>query len=99
MELPESNNISETNYEDPKKQTREDRSDETFDRDEVDNNYIINKDDSDGAEGVDQFSDEEICNGVPRMEIAVAFKNAAFTWGKRSDMLLEVDDLDIPAGK
>ncbi|CAD0196745.1 unnamed protein product [Chrysodeixis includens] len=100
LELPESNNVSEHNYEEPKKQRSEDRNDETFiDRDEVDNNYIINKDDSDGGEGVDQFSDEEIYNGVPRMEIAVTFKNAAFTWGKRSDMLLEVDDLDIPAGK
>lgn len=73
---------------------------EVSDKDEVDNNEALGKDDSDGAECVDQFSDDEANNGPTRInEHMVSFKNAALTWGKSNDMLLELDDLDIPSGK
>ena len=100
MELPESNNINEE-VEDQKKTTKEDKNQETFiDRNEVNDTYVISKDEPDGAESVDQFSDDEVFSmPTRRAESLVTFRNAAFTWGKRSDMLLEVDDLEIPAGK
>lgn len=102
MELPESNNIDESkDDEDQKKTTKDDRNLEAFiDRNEVTDTYIINKDEPDGPESMDQFSDDEVFSmPTRRPESLVTFRNAAFTWGKRSDMLLEVDDLEIPAGE
>lgn len=102
MELPESNNVNECNdNEDQKKTTKEERNQETYiARNEVNDTYIINKDEPDGGECGDQFSDDEVFTmPARRADALVTFRNAAFTWGKRSDMLLEVDDLEIPAGE
>lgn len=100
LELPESNNVREYNCKGQQTTTKENLNQDTvIDKDDDDDNYL-NKDDFDGAECVDQFSDDEISNKpTGRSEYVVTFKNAAFTWGKRSDMLLEVDDLEIPAGE
>ncbi|PZC84367.1 hypothetical protein B5X24_HaOG200320 [Helicoverpa armigera] len=99
LELPESNNVQEGKDEERKKST-EDRSQEVFlDRNESEDSNVISKDETDG-ECVDQFSDDEVFTMATRRSgPLVTFKNAAFTWGKRSDMLLEIDDLEIPTGK
>lgn len=102
MDLPESNNVNEYNDNDDQKETtKEDINQETvIDRNGAGDTYIINKDEPDGAECADQFSDDEVFTmSSRRADSLVTFKNAAFTWGKRSDMLLEVDDLEIPAGE
>lgn len=99
MELPESNNVSEANWEDPKNTTKEDRNKKN-DKNDIDDNFAMNNDEQDGTECVDQFSDDEVYTlPAPKSESLVKFRNAAFSWGKASDMLLEVDDLDIPAGE
>ncbi|XP_035436877.2 ATP-binding cassette sub-family C member Sur-like [Spodoptera frugiperda] len=99
LELPESNNVSEANWEDPKNTTKEDRNKKN-DKNDIDDNFAMNNDEQDGTECVDQFSDDEVYTlPAPKSESLVKFRNAAFSWGKASDMLLEVDDLDIPAGK
>lgn len=54
------------------------------------------KDDGDAE---DHFSDDENCGMPSNQEYIVRFRNAAFSWGLRNDMLLDVDDLDIPAGR
>lgn len=53
----------------------------------------------DEGDAEDQFSDDEHCGTSSNQEYVVRFRNAAFSWGMKNDMLLEVDDLDIPAGE
>lgn len=57
------------------------------------------KEESRDGQCEDQFSDEED-NSLPvaNQEYLIRFRNAAFTWGMKSDALLEIEDLDIPAG-
>ncbi|XP_075969494.1 sulfonylurea receptor isoform X2 [Anticarsia gemmatalis] len=105
LELPESNNVAE-DKEVYVQNSKTDGSHELFlseevaDKEIMDSNDPVIKDESDGAECVDQFSDDEVSNMPARIpDYIVSFKNAALTWGKSNDMLLEVDDLDIPAGK
>ncbi|KAM3963463.1 LOW QUALITY PROTEIN: sulfonylurea receptor [Aphomia sociella] len=45
----------------------------------------------------DQFSDDEkISNDY---KYVIKFRNAVYSWGMKNDILLEIDDLDIPSGK
>ncbi|KAF9410974.1 hypothetical protein HW555_010106 [Spodoptera exigua] len=99
LELPESNNVNEENLEDQRNTTKEDRN-QKIDKNDIDDHYVINNDEQDGTECVDQFSDDEVYSLPARKsDSLVTFRNAAFSWGKGSEMSLEVDDLDIPAGK
>ncbi|KAL4702536.1 hypothetical protein ACJJTC_001421, partial [Scirpophaga incertulas] len=47
----------------------------------------------------DRFSDDDNCDQSAQYEYEVRFRNVTFSWGVKNDMVLEVDDLDIPAGK
>ncbi|KAH9643886.1 hypothetical protein HF086_012761 [Spodoptera exigua] len=97
LELPESNNVNEENLEDQRNTTKEDRN-QKIDKNDIDDHYVINNDEQDGTECVDQFSDDEVYSLPARKsDSLVTFRNAAFSWGKGSEMSLEVDDLDIPA--
>lgn len=60
------------------------------------------KDDCKGAEDAendDNFSDDDSTDQVGRSDIIIKFRSAAFTWGMKDDVLLEIEDLEIPAGK
>lgn len=88
--------------EDVCEQKKTDRFNDAFVENVPDDNFGLEDDDKDEAgdgECGDQFSDEEE-NSLPvaNQEYLVRFKNAAFTWGMKSDALLEIEDLDIPTG-
>lgn len=53
---------------------------------------------TDDAENDDTVFDAEISDHVAKSDIVVRFRNAAFTWGMKDDILLEIEDLEIPAG-
>lgn len=101
LELPEANNVTaEDNNDDQRKPDKfndafvENSPDEETSFWEKEDENVI----SDGEKD-DQFSDDETSNSNPKSEYLVRFRNAVFTWGMKNDTLLEVDDLDIPAGK
>lgn len=103
LELPESNNVMDDKcieYETTEVNENKEIYFEISEKDEMDNNDLLIKDVCDRMECVDKFPDDELNNvSTPIPEYIVSFKNAALTWGKSNDMLLEIDDLDIPAGK
>lgn len=99
--LPESNNVKEDNCVDNEENKPSDRFNDAFVDNTPEDNSLwesdLAKDETADVECGDQFSDDETAaNG--NQEFVVRFRNAAFSWGK-NDALLEVDDLDIPAGK
>lgn len=57
-----------------------------------------NENETGDAENDDNFSDEEIPDIVANSKMLVKFRNAAFTWGMKDDILLEIEDLEIPSG-
>ncbi|RVE50110.1 hypothetical protein evm_005316 [Chilo suppressalis] len=96
LELPESNNV------------REDDNDEHNKSSNIFNDAFIGNAPEDVLEEVckedegdveDQFSDDENSGIYPNNEYLVRFRNAAFSWGVKNEMLLEVEDLDIPEGR
>lgn len=103
MELPESNNVDENDSHNRAIAAKLNRNEEIFselsEKDDVDNNVFVIRNETDGTECIDHFPDDDINNMSSRIpDYIVRFKNAALTWGKSNDMLLEIDDLDIPAG-
>lgn len=101
MELPESNNVIEDS-EDLREHRKTDRFNDAFVENVPDDNTgweDDHKDEAGDEECGDQFSDEEENSLlVANQEYLIRFRNAAFTWGMKSDALLEIEDLDIPAG-
>ncbi|XP_013182103.1 PREDICTED: ATP-binding cassette sub-family C member 8 [Papilio xuthus] len=101
LELPESSNVKEDNYEQDAPETKE--------NDLLVNNAAISapnciyseQDDANkdiDLECEDQFFEDNkpTCND---QEYLIRFKNAAFSWKMRDNSWLDVDDLDIPVGK
>lgn len=102
MELPESNNVNEDNEDVREQKKTPDRFNDAFVENVPDDNFGWEdgaKDEPGEVECGEQFSDEEE-NSLPvaNQEYLIRFRNAAFTWGMKSDALLEIEDLDIPAG-
>lgn len=102
MELPESNNVNEDNEDVREHKKNSDRFNDAFVENIPDDNFgweDDGKDETGDGECGDQFSDEEE-NSLPvaNQEYLIRFRNAAFTWGMKSDALLEIEDLDIPTG-
>jgi hypothetical protein len=93
LELPESNNVREEDIDDLEKST-DAFNDAFIDNTPEDNTIDVVKEEPDG----DQFSDDESFEMPGKYEYEVRFRNAAFSWGMKNDMLLEIDDLDIPTG-
>lgn len=101
IELPEANNLTaEGNFDDYSKLDK--FNDAFVDNSPVEEATFWDKDDAENnagdAENVDNFSDDETTDAVAKSDIVVKFKNAAFNWGMKDDLLLEIDDLEIPAG-
>lgn len=101
MELPEANSVTaEDNNDDQRKPDKfndsfvENSPDEETSFWDREDDHVINDGEND-----DQFSDEDVFGATPKSETLIRFRNAAFTWGMKSDTLLELDDLDIPTGK
>ncbi|XP_026329931.1 ATP-binding cassette sub-family C member Sur-like isoform X2 [Hyposmocoma kahamanoa] len=102
LELPESNNVYEDNEDVCEHKKTSDRFNDAFVENVPDDNFgwqDDSKDEAGDGECEDQFSDEENSLLVANQEYLIRFRNAAFTWGMKSDALLEIEDLDIPAGK
>ncbi|CAB3242093.1 unnamed protein product [Arctia plantaginis] len=104
LELPESNNVDENDSHNRAIAAKLKRNEEIFpklsEKDDVDNNDFVIRNESDGAECIDHFPDDDVNNMSSQIpDYIVSFKNAALTWGKSNEMPLEIDDLDIPAGK
>lgn len=101
LDLPESNNVREEENIAFCQRKRSDKFNNAFvdiKPEDVDNN-IVDTNESDDPNS-DQYSDEDMFSTADdKEEILVKFRNAAFTWGLKNDSLLEVDHLDIPAGK
>lgn len=96
LELPESNNIREDNFNENLSKSTDIFNDAFVDNAPEDNPMAedVSKDEGDAE---DHFSDDEnILSSC--QEYVVRFRNAAFSWGLKNEMLLEVEDLDIPAG-
>ncbi|CAH0748153.1 unnamed protein product [Diatraea saccharalis] len=96
LELPESNNVREEENENLNKPS------DVFNDAFIDNTpegatEEAGREDDEDVE--DQFSDDENCGTCPNNEYLIRFRNANFTWGTKTDMLLEVDELDIPEGR
>lgn len=101
MELPESNNVNEDNEDVREQKKTSDRFNDAFVENVPDDNFgweDDSKDEAGDGECQDQFSDEENSLPVANQEYLIRFRNAAFTWGMKSDALLEIEDLDIPTG-
>ncbi|XP_073944088.1 sulfonylurea receptor isoform X3 [Choristoneura fumiferana] len=103
LDLPESNNVREEENIAFCQRKRSDKFNIAFvdikpEDNSLDNN-VVDTNESDDPNS-DQYSDEDMFTTADdKEEILVKFRNAAFTWGLKNDSLLEVDHLDIPAGK
>lgn len=97
LELPESNNIREDNIDEHLSKSTDVFNDAFVDNAPEDNPMAEDaaKDEGDTE---DHFSDDENISSSYQ-EYVVRFRNAAFSWGMKNDTLLEIDDLDIPAGQ
>lgn len=97
LELPESNNIREDNIDEHLSKSTDVFNDAFVDNAPEDNPMAedATKDEGDTE---DHFSDDENVSSSYQ-EYVVRFRNAAFSWGMKNDTLLEIDDLDIPAGQ
>ncbi|XP_063821698.1 ATP-binding cassette sub-family C member Sur-like [Ostrinia nubilalis] len=98
LELPESNNVREDCLSENSRKPSDIFNDAFVDN-VPDDNSMVEDGVKDIVDAEDQFSDDENCGISSNQEYVVRFRNAAFSWGMKNDMLLEVDDLDIPAGK
>ncbi|XP_072943840.1 ATP-binding cassette sub-family C member Sur [Epargyreus clarus] len=105
LELPESSNVREDN--------NDDYCPQTIPKMRV-NNLKRNNMCADSSEGEmirpvqneavnldseEQFSDDDTCNMEQELEYLVRFRNAAFSWKMKDNTWLDIDDLEIPAGK
>ncbi|KOB78708.1 putative ATP-binding cassette transporter sub-family C member 8 [Operophtera brumata] len=101
IELPEANNLTAEGYFDDFKKL--DKFNDAFvENSPVEEVTFWDKDDEKevgDTENDDNFSDDETTDPLSKSDIVVTFKNAAFNWGIKDDLLLEIDCLDIPSGK
>lgn len=99
LELPEASNV--TAEDNNNEQQRKDAFNDAFvDQTPEEEKTFWDKDDED-KETKDAEDDNfpvDTADTVSNFDYVVRFRNAAFTWGIKTDILIEVDDLDIPAG-
>ncbi|KAJ2952805.1 hypothetical protein O0L34_g7165 [Tuta absoluta] len=97
LELPESSNVNEDKFD--TEQGKSDRFNDAFVGTTPDDTMWEEDGKEDGDEA-DQISDEENSHVIDQKEdYIVKLRNTVFSWGMKTDALLEVDNLDIPAGK
>ncbi|XP_028037616.1 ATP-binding cassette sub-family C member Sur-like isoform X1 [Bombyx mandarina] len=99
LDLPESNNVGNefTDYEELSNKPNVPCNDNTHQNDEPSHDLMANKDEMCEIEFAERLSNESHVNKSEFSQL-VTFRNAAFTWGVKDD-LLEVGDLEIPSGK
>lgn len=94
--------MMEDHYEQPDISKTSDRFNDAFVGVTPEDNPVWEKtegqDEAADVECGDQFSDEEV-SYPSNQEYVIRFRNAAFSWGVKNDALVELDDLDIPAGQ
>lgn len=98
LDLPESNNVGNeiTEYEELLNKPNVPCNDNTHQNDVPSHDVMANKDEMCEIEFAEQLSNESHVNKSESSQL-VTFRNAAFTWGVKDD-LLEVGDLEIPTG-
>ncbi|XP_049867154.1 ATP-binding cassette sub-family C member 3 [Pectinophora gossypiella] len=99
LELPESNNVREDNFDHSGQRKCSDDSKNEADEAMPEDASVWDEEGKEGPETEEQSSEDEMSALAQSQEYLVRFRNAAFSWGMKSDALLEVDDLDLPPGK
>ncbi|XP_041976836.1 ATP-binding cassette sub-family C member 9-like [Aricia agestis] len=100
LELPEAHNVPEENVDECKKKDefRRDKFNEAFVDFSPDDNPLSEKYES-LLDFQDTSSDADDIEFTLGQEYLVRLKNAAFSWRMKENFWVEIDDLDIPAGK
>ncbi|XP_069365372.1 ATP-binding cassette sub-family C member 9-like isoform X2 [Maniola hyperantus] len=97
LELPESYNVRDVVNEDTYSKNVLAECDDDINDIMPEENPLSEKDELNGDD--EQITDESKFNGDQEQEYLIRFRNTAFSWRLKENAWLEIDDLDISAGK